>query len=32
MLRAAESGVELSYVPVSGSIRKGVRPPRLPPK
>lgn len=32
MLRAAESGIELRYVPVSGSIRKGVRPPRLPPK
>src|SRR5262249_44470841 len=31
MLRCASSGVELEYVPVSGAIRHGVRPPRLEP-
>ncbi len=29
MLRCARSGTELSYVPVQGSARHGVRPPRL---
>ena len=29
MLRAAESGKELSYIPVSGAIRRGARPPKL---
>jgi hypothetical protein len=29
MLRAARSGVELSYLPVEGAVRHGVRPPRL---
>lgn len=29
MLRAAESGKELSYVPVSGAVRRGARPPKL---
>jgi hypothetical protein len=29
MLRAAESGVELPYVPVSGATRRGKRPPKL---
>jgi hypothetical protein len=30
MLRAARAGVELSYGPVQGAVRRGVRPPRLP--
>jgi hypothetical protein len=30
LLRCARSGVELSYVPVSGSVRHGARPPKLP--
>jgi hypothetical protein len=30
MLRAADSGVELEYVPVSGAILHGARPPKLP--
>jgi hypothetical protein len=29
MLRCAHSGIELSYVPVKGAVRHGVRPPRL---
>ena len=29
MLRCARSGIELSYVPVKGAVRHGVRPPRL---
>jgi len=29
MLRSACSGVELSYIPVQGAVRHGVRPPRL---
>lgn len=29
MLRSARSGVELSYLPVEGAVRHGVRPPRL---
>ena len=32
MLRAAESGEELSYVPVAGAIRHGARPPKLTPR
>ena len=31
MLRAAGSGVELGYVPVVGAVRRGSRPPKLPP-
>ena len=31
MLRAAGSGVELAYVPVVGAVRRGSRPPKLPP-
>jgi hypothetical protein len=31
MLRSVRSGEELSYVPVSGAVRHGPRPPRLPP-
>jgi hypothetical protein len=30
LLRCARGGVELSYVPVRGSVRHGVRPPKLP--
>jgi hypothetical protein len=30
MLRAARAGVELTYAPVQGAVRRGVRPPRLP--
>jgi hypothetical protein len=29
MLRCARSGTELSYVPVKGAVRHGVRPPKL---
>ncbi|MGI8962393.1 MAG: hypothetical protein ACR2IV_22070 [Bryobacteraceae bacterium] len=29
MLRCAHSGIELSYTPVQGAVRHGVRPPRL---
>ena len=29
MLRSARAGVELSYIPVQGAVRHGVRPPRL---
>jgi hypothetical protein len=32
MLRAADSGVELPYVPVLGAVRKGARPPKLEPR
>lgn len=32
MLRAADSGEELRYIPVSGAVRHGTRPPRLPPR
>ncbi|HEU0013172.1 MAG TPA: hypothetical protein VFQ45_05785 [Longimicrobium sp.] len=32
MLRAAESGKELEYVPVLGAVRHGPRPPRLEPR
>ncbi len=31
MLRCARSGVELSYTPVQGTVRRGIRPPRLGP-
>jgi hypothetical protein len=31
MLRSADSGTELDYIPVSGAIRNGKRPPRLEP-
>jgi hypothetical protein len=31
LLRQADAGEELEYVPVAGAVRKGVRPPRLPP-
>lgn len=31
MLRAARAGVELGYGPVDGAVRRGTRPPRLPP-
>ncbi len=31
MLRAARAGVELDYAPVEGAVRRGPRPPRLPP-
>jgi hypothetical protein len=31
MLRCADSGVELEYVPVAGAVRRGQRPPRLEP-
>ena len=31
MLRAAGSGVELTYLPVVGAVRRGTRPPKLPP-
>jgi hypothetical protein len=32
MLRCVDQGAELTYVPVLGAIRRGVRPPRLPPR
>jgi hypothetical protein len=32
MLRCVEAGAELTYVPVQGAIRHGVRPPKLPPR
>ncbi|HTV00331.1 MAG TPA: hypothetical protein VMF13_07345 [Luteitalea sp.] len=32
LLRAAEAGEELAYVPVAGAVLKGTRPPRLPRK
>ena len=31
LLRRAAEGVELDYVPVSGAVRHGARPPKLPP-
>ena len=31
MLRCARANVELDYIPVSGAIRRGARPPKLPP-
>lgn len=31
LLRAVQAGVELEYAPVEGSVRRGSRPPRLPP-
>ncbi|HEX4348269.1 MAG TPA: hypothetical protein VHZ73_11905 [Vicinamibacterales bacterium] len=31
LLRKAAEGVELDYIPVSGAVRHGARPPRLPP-
>jgi hypothetical protein len=32
MLRAAEAGLELTYQPVAGAVRRGRRPPRLAPR
>lgn len=32
LLRAAEAGRELAYQPVAGAVRRGQRPPRLPPR
>ncbi len=32
MLRCAESGEELEYIPVEGQVRRGPRPPRLVPR
>lgn len=32
LLRRAAEGVELDYVPVSGAVRHGARPPKLPPQ
>jgi hypothetical protein len=32
MLRCVEQGKELSYVPVEGAMRRGTRPPKLPPR
>jgi hypothetical protein len=32
LLRAVDAGEELSYLPVAGSVRRGVRPGRLPPR
>jgi hypothetical protein len=31
LLRKAAEGVELEYIPVSGAVRRGTRPPKLPP-
>jgi hypothetical protein len=31
LLRKATEGVELEYVPVLGAVRRGARPPKLPP-
>jgi len=31
LLRAVKAGAELAYSPVAGAVRRGVRPPRLPP-
>lgn len=31
LLRAVRAGVELDYLPVAGAVRRGTRPPRLPP-
>jgi hypothetical protein len=32
MLRCVEQGTELTYMPVQGAIRRGTRPPKLPPR
>jgi hypothetical protein len=32
LLRAVDANLELTYVPVRGSIRRGARPPKLPPR
>jgi hypothetical protein len=32
LLRAVDANLELTYVPVRGAIRRGARPPRLPPR
>lgn len=32
LLRSAASGIELSYVPVGGAVRRGARPPKLGPR
>jgi hypothetical protein len=32
MLRCADSGLELDYVPIAGAVRQGKRPPRLAPR
>jgi hypothetical protein len=32
LLRAADDGKELTYEPVAGAVRRGPRPPRLPPR
>ncbi len=32
MLRALDAQLELAYAPVRGAIRRGVRPPKLPPR
>ena len=32
LLRNAKSGVELDYIPIAGAIRRGSRPPKLPPQ
>ena len=32
MLRCVDEGAELTYVPVHGAVRRGVRPPKLPPR
>ena len=32
LLRAADAGTELAYIPISGESRRGKRPPRLPPR
>ena len=32
MLRRVDEGAELTYVPVRGAVRRGVRPPKLPPR
>jgi hypothetical protein len=31
LLRQAAAGVELEYAPVAGAVRRGRRPPKLPP-
>jgi hypothetical protein len=32
LLRQVEAGQELEYVPVAGAVRRGTRPPKLPPR
>lgn len=32
LLRAVDAGVELAYEPIGGAVRRGPRPPRLPPR